>query len=206
MELDQLGNRLASGLARVAVAIQVSGDSIDDGVDGGVERTVAHQLVLLLLNRRQHVFTVHELATELGMSEPDTLAAVGTLARAGLVTIGPAPSYSPQGVRVTLTERGRAESPELLNWAAELLAEVDRLDEENQRRLFAVVVERIAAMQRAGQIPVTRMCVTCRFFGPFAHPGTSTPHHCHLVDAPFGHRALRLRCPDQEPLIRDVVT
>jgi hypothetical protein len=119
--------------------------------------------------------------------------------------VSPSPSYAPHAVRVGLTDRGRALTPETLNWAADLLAEIHRLDEDPQRRLLGVVVDRIAEMQAAGQIAVTRMCVTCRYFGPYAHPGTEQPHHCHLVDAPFGHRALRLRCPDQEPRTRDVV-
>lgn len=194
MELDQLGTRLASGLARAAVAIRAG-----DGAEAGLERTVAQQLVLLVLTRRDHVFAVDELAAEVGMSEAETLGALDPLGREGLVVLSPAPSYAPHAVRVSLTEQGRASSPELLNWAAELLAEIHQLDTDHQRRLLEVVIERIAAMQRAGQIPVTRMCVTCRFFGPYAHAGSDEPHHCHLVDAPFGHRALRLRCPDQEP-------
>jgi hypothetical protein len=54
-------------------------------------------------------------------------------------------------------------------------------------------------MQREGQIPVTKMCVTCRFFDGYAHPGSAEPHHCWLVDAPFGHQQLRLRCPEGQP-------
>jgi hypothetical protein len=53
--------------------------------------------------------------------------------------------------------------------------------------------------QRSGQIPISRMCVTCRFFDPYVHAGTGLPHHCHLVDAPFGNRQLRLRCPEAQP-------
>jgi hypothetical protein len=102
-------------------------------------------------------------------------------------------------VRVTLTERGREEAPELLNWAAELLVEIDRLSEDDQRLLLGEVLDRIVGMQRAGQIPVTRMCISCRFFQPYAHAGSPLPHHCHLVGSPFGHRQLRLRCPEQEP-------
>jgi len=203
VDLDQLGVRLATSLARAAVAIR-SGDDGDD-VRAPLERTVAQQLVLLVLGRRDHVFALDELAAEVGMSEPDTLEALGTLGREGLVGVRPAPSYAPHAVRVSLTELGRAESPELLNWAADLLAEIHRLDEDNQRRLFGVVVRHIASLQQSGQIPITRMCVTCRYFGPYAHVGSLEPHHCHLVDAPFGHRALRLRCPDQAPRARSEV-
>jgi hypothetical protein len=41
--------------------------------------------------------------------------------------------------------------------------------------------------------------VTCRFFDGYAHPGSAEPHHCWLVDTPFGHQELRLRCPEAQP-------
>ena len=102
-------------------------------------------------------------------------------------------------MRVTLTDAGRAQSPELLNWAADLLAELHRLDEGNRRKLLHVVISHIRRLQARGQIPVTKMCVTCRFFDGYAYPGSSQPHHCWLVDSPFGHQQLRLRCPEAVP-------
>ena len=132
------------------------------------------------------------------MNVDDTVTAVATLAREGLVALGPAPSYAPGDVRVELTDRGREQDRRMLNWAAELLVEMDRLDDADQTRLLRLVLDRISAMQWAGQIPITRMCVTCRFFDPYLHAGSALPHHCHLVGAPFGHRQLRLRCPEQQ--------
>ena len=41
------------------------------------------------------------------------------------------------------------------------------------------------------------MCVTCQFFQPNRYPGSDRPHHCALVDAPFGDRHLRLNCAEQ---------
>ena len=196
MELEPLAQHLAAGLARVAVAVHAANG---DERGAGLERTLAQQQVLLLLTRRQDVYPLSELATELGMTTQDTIAAVSTLAREGLVEMGPAPSYSPAAVRVRLTDQGREESPELLNWAADLLAEMSNLDERNQRRLLTVVTEHIRRMQRQNLIPVTKMCVTCRFFEGYAHAGSPSPHHCWLVDTPFGYRELRLRCPEGQP-------
>jgi DNA-binding MarR family transcriptional regulator len=194
VDYEPVALRLAHGLSRAAVAIDMAGDGT-----AGLERTFAQQLILLHLRQRYGTFALDELATALAMTETDTLAALGTLAREGLVAMSPTPSYTPHEVRVGLTERGRAEAPELLNWAADLLVEIDRLSEEEQRQLLQLVVERIIAMQSSGQIPVTRMCMTCRFFEPYAHVGSDAPHHCHLVEAPFGSTLLRLRCPEQEP-------
>ena len=206
MSVDIISNRLATGLARVAVAIRLAGG--DEAA--GLERTLAQQQVLLVLTRRHQdswrsgigrhgATSLEDLAAELGMTEPDVLAALDTLVREGLVLLAPSPSYAAHRVSVELTAKARTQPPELLNWAADLLAEMDALNAADQRHLLSVVAERILSLQRAGEIPVTKMCVTCRFFGPYEHPDAVGPHHCHLVDAPFGHRQLRLRCPEAEP-------
>jgi DNA-binding MarR family transcriptional regulator len=195
VDLETTAHRLATGLVRVAVAVQRS-----DGPDvAGLERTLAQQQVLLMLSRRHEVYHLTELSADLGMSTQATLAAVSTLVREDLVTMDPSPSYAPQDIRVRLTARGRDQAPELLHWAADLLAELGNLDEAGQRQLLDVVVGQIRQLQQAGHIPVTRMCVNCRFFEGYAHPGTPEPHHCWLVDLPFGHAQLRVRCPEQEP-------
>jgi DNA-binding MarR family transcriptional regulator len=193
MDLDAATQRLATGLVRMAVAVRSVGTP-----NAGLERTLAQQQVLLLLVRRKDVYPLAALASDLGMSTTDTHAAVTTLAREGLVTVDPSPSYAPTQVRVALTERGRAQSPEVLNWAADLLGELQNLDLAGERQLLNVVTTQIRQMQQHGEIPVTKMCVTCRFFEGYAHPGTDEPHHCWLVGAPFGHQALRVRCPEAE--------
>jgi DNA-binding MarR family transcriptional regulator len=195
VDFEHTASQLATGLARVAVAVHVAGETADPVL----ERTIAQQQVLLLLSRRRDVYPLTDLSADLGMTTQATLSALATLNREGLVSMGPAPSYAPQDIRVALTERGRAQSPELLNWAADLLAELHNLDDSGQRRLLTVVTDQIRRLQRQGHIPVTKMCVTCRFFDGYAHPGTAEPHHCWLVDGAFGHQQLRLRCPEGEP-------
>jgi DNA-binding MarR family transcriptional regulator len=191
---DDLGHRLITGLVRVAVAAQNAGEAAD-----GLERTLAQQQALLLLARRRRAYSLSGLAADLGMPVSTAQATIATLCREGLVAMGPHPSYSPRDMRVELTEYGLVQAPEFLNWADTLLTEVENLSEVDQRRLLRMVTEQILAMQRRGQIPVTKMCVTCRFFDGYAHAGGSEPHHCWLVDAPFGYRQLRLRCPEQIP-------
>lgn len=194
MDLDTSSRQLATGLARVAVAVHAA-----EGPTAELERTVAQQQVLLLLSRRRDVYPLADLAADLGMTTQDTMSAVSTLAREGLVSLDPSPSYAPSAVRVALTAAGRESAPEVLNWAADLLAELHNLDDVGQHQLLTVVSGQIRRMQREGQIPVTKMCVTCRFFDGYAHPGSTEPHHCWLVDTPFGHQQLRLRCPEAQP-------
>jgi hypothetical protein len=62
----------------------------------------------------------------------------------------------------------------------------------------------IRTLQDAGMIPVSRMCVRCQYFDPYRYPDSATPHHCHLVSAPFGDRHLRLDCEEQALASPDV--
>jgi DNA-binding MarR family transcriptional regulator len=195
VDADSLASRLAAGLVRVAVTAQV--DTVAPGEVPQIERTVAQQQMLLLLARRAENYRLTELASLLGMTVPTAVSTSGALAREGLVRMRPSPSYAPGEVRIQLTARGRSAVPHLANWADALLGEVEYLDEEAQQRVLEHVTEQIVELQRAGRIPVTRICLTCRYFDGYAHPGTNLPHHCHLVDAPFGYRELRLRCPEQ---------
>jgi len=193
VDLEALPHRLATGLVRVAVAMHLAGDD----PAAGLERTLAQQQLLLLLSRRRGGYKLSDLAADVGMTAAATESSIGTLVREGLVVMGPA--AGPGDVPVRITDRGRAQAPELLHWASDLLAEFRKLDEVGQRQLLHVVTGHIRRLQRQGQIPVVKMCLTCRFFDGYAHPGTADPHHCRLVDAAFGHQLLRLRCPEQEP-------
>ena len=193
VEPEALSHRLATGLARVAVAMHLAADD----PAAGLERTLAQQQLLLLVSRRRDGYTFAELAADAGMTVPATASAIGTLVCEGLVVMGPA-AASPADMPVKITDRGRAQAPELGHWASDLLAELRNLNEAGQRQLLQVVTDQIRRLQRQGQIPVVKMCLTCRFFDGYAHPGAADPHHCRLVDAVFGHQLLRLP-PEQEP-------
>jgi len=197
VDAESLASRLAAGLVRVAVTAQ--NDTVAPDEDPHIERTIAQQQMLLLMARRAETYRLTELASLLGMTVPIAVSTSGALAREGLVRMRPSPSYAPDEVRIELTARGRSAVPDLANWADALLGEVEYLDEKAQEHVLHLVTEQIAALQRAGRIPVTRICLTCRYFDGYAHPGTNEPHHCHLVGAPFGYRELRLRCPEQTP-------
>ena len=97
-----------------------------------------------------------------------------------------------------MTTAGRHEAERAAGWADFLLAAVDDLTPEEQEIFYRGLVKMIRGLQTRGEIPVSRMCVTCRFFQPRVHADPREPHHCAFVDAPFGDRHLRLECPDHE--------
>jgi hypothetical protein len=73
---------------------------------------------------------------------------------------------------------------------------VDTLDAAEQAALLRALVKVIRSLQVAGDVPLQRMCVSSRYFRPYAHDDELNPHHCAYVDAPFGDRYLRLNCEE----------
>ncbi|HKT03863.1 MAG TPA: hypothetical protein VJT31_30400 [Rugosimonospora sp.] len=192
---DELAGRLAVGLVRLAAAL-------DAATTGNADRqphTLTEQQVLLVLAGRDGPCSVEELAARVAMTRALLVPVLSRLREDGLITMAPAPSYDPDQVSVALTERGRQLPPPLLNWAGRLLASLAEVPDGEQQRLLTLVVDRIVLLQRRGRLPVARMCLTCRFFQPYAHPGEPDPHHCALVNAAFGHAQLRVHCPEQLP-------
>jgi DNA-binding MarR family transcriptional regulator len=194
MHPDHDDELLAVGLVRLAVAMHEA----TDGHASGGPTTLVDQQVVLTLIQRGDPRSIEELASELGMSVTNLVEALGRLRDDGMVRLDPAPSYAPGHVRVSLTEQGRALPVPLLNWAAHLLGRLNDLPAEEESRLLATVRQHIARLQRRDAIPTARMCLTCRFFQPYAHAGEPRPHHCALVDAPFGHTHIRVHCPEQQ--------
>jgi DNA-binding MarR family transcriptional regulator len=192
--LEAQAQKLIAGLVRVAVMAPTDAPPAEQST-----LPPPHRQVLLLLGRRDREFRLSDLAAELGSSIAATMAIVSPLVADGLVEMRPAPSYAAHDMRVAATERGLAMTPAPSNWAETVLGQVEDLDEPTQARLLRIVTTRITQLQREGRIPVTGMCLSCRFFDGYRHPGTETPHHCWFVDAPFGYRELRLRCPDHIP-------
>jgi hypothetical protein len=192
---ESQAQKLIAGLVRVAVMAPTGADE----EAGRHVRPPLERQVMLLLSRRDREYRLAKLAAELGSSVAATMAVLSPLIADGLVEMRPAPSYASHDMRVAATERGLRETPAPANWADALLAEVDTLDEVAQQRLLRMITTEISDLQQDGRIPVTHMCLSCRFFDGYRHPGTSAPHHCWYVDAPFGYRELRLHCPDHVP-------
>lgn len=192
--------RLVTGLARLATAMR------SQAWEQAARRrlTPTQATALRLLAARPEGMRVGELADQLGVTAQTASDSVAALLRKQLVR----KSVDPRDRRVTrlhLTEEGEAEARLLADWPDALLTAVADLDPDEQRLMLRVVVKLIRGMQERGQMPVARVCVTCRFFMPYAHPDPSTPHHCRFVDAAFGDEQLRTDCPDHvaaDPAIR----
>jgi DNA-binding MarR family transcriptional regulator len=154
--------------------------------------------VVTLLAARPTGMRVRELAAALGVTPATTSDSVAALVRKGLVDKSPGPGDA-RAVVVTLTPRGQQEAAAISTWPDAMLAAVDDLDAAERGALLRVLVKMIRSLQERQAIPAARMCVTCRFFDPYAHPDADRPHHCKFVDAPFGDAELRVDCLDHDP-------
>jgi hypothetical protein len=132
-------------------------------------------------------------------STPPTVSdAMKVLRAKGLVERGPDPADA-RAVVVLLTAEGRAEADRLSAVSAPLHEAVAALSEADFAAMLRGTTTVIRELQDRHAIPVSRMCLTCRFYEPDAHPqDAARPHHCHFVDAPFGDAELRVTCPDHE--------
>ncbi|HET7559265.1 MAG TPA: MarR family winged helix-turn-helix transcriptional regulator [Limnochordia bacterium] len=156
------------------------------------------QILTLLQARAPEGARLAELAAGLAVSPPTASVAVQALVEKGLVAKARAADDA-RALEIRLTDAGRAEAARTANWTDFLLGAVAALDEAEQAVFLRSLLKMIAHLQARGEIPVTRMCTSCTYFRPNAHPGAAKPHHCAFVDAPFGDAGLRFDCPDHEP-------
>lgn len=193
--VDPLEQRLVTGLAKIGLATRHRAWAEAEG--RGLTPTQG-QILALLRARGETGMRLSELADALAVRAPTATLAVQALERKGLVR--KARGAGDGRVRtITLTEAGAAEVARAAGWADFLLTAIDALTPAEQEVFLRGLLTMIRALQRRGEIPVSRMCLTCRFFRPHAHDDPAQPHHCAFVDAPFGDGQLRLECAGHQP-------
>jgi hypothetical protein len=84
--------------------------------------------------------------------------------------------------------RALASLPDPLRDAFEVLADTE------QEQLYRLSIKMIRGLQQSGALPVSRMCLRCRFFDPYRHIGAAAPHHCHSLETALAERQLRIDC------------
>ena len=186
--------RIREGLARLAMAMRV--DEWNKAKASGLNPT---QLAILALleGRGQHEFGVKDIAAHLGVSQPTATDSINALERKGYLAKTPG-QIDRRAVRLALTPEGIANLHAVETGDGLARQAIDALDADEQQDLLLALVKMIRHLQETDAIPVQRMCVTCRYFAPFAHADSAQPHHCNFVDASFGQRELRIDCRDHD--------
>jgi DNA-binding MarR family transcriptional regulator len=187
--------RIASVLAKLATVLR----SHDWAGASQAGLTPTQGRALALLEGETDGLRLGSIAEALAVSAPTASDAMAALARKGLV------ERSQEGgdrraARFRLSKAGAVAAAGAKGWPGFLEAALATLPRAEQAGLNRALIAIVRALQLQGDIPVQRMCVTCRFFQPFAHADdVERPHHCAYVDAAFGDRRLRLDCREQEP-------
>lgn len=198
VEDEPPARRIAIGLAKIGLALK--GRSWRQAGPRGISPTQG-QILAILHTEPTGALTLTEIAERLAVAPPTASDAVRALVAKGLVSKR-RDQRDGRAVAISLTDRGRAEAERVAGWPDFLAAAAATLSPGEQAVFVRALVKLVRELQERGDIPVARMCVSCRYFRPNVHPDAERPHHCAYVDAAFGDRSLRLDCHDHEPATR----
>jgi DNA-binding MarR family transcriptional regulator len=190
---DPLIRRLREGFNRIALVLRT--ELWAAAGDAGLNPTQAQ--VLSLLSSQPVGLRPKEIAAHLGVSAPSVADTLGALVRKGLVQRDPDPGDARAAI-MRATHDGVRLGGEIDQAASEFAGALAKLSPAAQEELLQTQIALIRQLQVAGAIPLQRMCVSCRYFRPHAHPHAAKPHHCAFVDAAIGGRDLRLDCGEHE--------
>lgn len=196
---EPAAQRITAGLAKLGAALRSRAWRAADA--RGLTPTQG-EVLGFLRSRAPLPVRLSAVAEALQTSAPTASDAVAALVRKGLVERG-RDDDDARAVALRLTQAGHGESQRAAEWPDFMLRAVETLPQVEQEALLRALVRMIRELQLRCEIPVARLCVTCRYFRPYAHGTGDAPHHCALVDAAFGDRHLRLDCPDHDPAPAD---
>ena len=188
-----LETRIATGFARINTAMRAKAWS--QAAANGLTPTQAD--ILHLLASRNAPLRLSAIAEQLAITPATASDAVAALVSKDLVEKGRAADDG-RAIALKLTRTGARLAITVPDWTGFLGAAADTLSKEEQAQLLKMIIKMIRALQERGEIPVNRMCVTCKYFGPNESGDPCNPHYCHFVKAPFGDQHLRLDCPEHE--------
>lgn len=193
-----LVQKLGHAMNRIHVAMRAN--SWDICGASGLNPTQGQ--IVMLLGQRFGALRLGEIADELAVSAATVSDSVGTLADKGFVKKDKAKDDG-RAIAVTLTVAGKRLNKKLDSIDESIGFVISRLPEVEQVQLYKTLIRMVRELQSDGRIPVSRMCVTCRYFRPNVHDNPERPHHCALVNAAFGDRSLRADCPEHEAAEED---
>ncbi|MEO0406975.1 MAG: MarR family winged helix-turn-helix transcriptional regulator [Cyanobacteria bacterium P01_A01_bin.135] len=192
---EPIAQRIITGLAKVSTALR---SQAWQGAEAQGLTPTQGQVLTLLQSATGDGMRLSAIAAGLATSPATASDAVSTLVKKGLVTRERA-TDDRRAIAIRLTDAGLAQAQQAASWPDFLLDAVDTLPPDEQAIFFKGLTAIIRKLQEQNNIPVSKMCVTCHYFAPYAHKDGDRPHHCNLVDAPFGDRDLRLDCPEHLP-------
>lgn len=191
---EPITQRVITGLSKLGIALR--SQSWQGAGSQGLTPTQG-QILAMLRARPDGGVRLSEVAKGLATSSATASDAVSALVKKGLVSREQA-ADDRRAIAIRLTPKGQKQAEQAASWPDFLLSAVEELSEEEQTIFFRGLTKMIRKLQEQGKISPSRMCVTCKYFRADVYDDHNRPHHCDLVDAPFGDRDLRLDCPEHQ--------
>jgi len=191
---ESAAQRITTGLVKIGMAVKSRNWS--EAGKHGLTPTQA-QILSFLNGTAQQSASLGEIAEGMAITPPTASDSVSSLVGKGLVTKQRSAADG-RAVTLALTGEGRHLAQEVSDWTDFLASTVEALAPDEQEVFVKGLVKIIRTLQVRGEIPLSRMCVTCRYFRPNIHAGSTAPHHCDYVDMRFGDAALKIHCSDHE--------
>ena len=159
--------------------------------------TPTQRRILDVVASRRESLTLSALARELGVTPATASDSVGALESKGLIQKRRS-EVDGRALALMLTTEGQSSVTALAALPDPLLNAFDALTTDEQEIFYRSAIKMIRGLQETGALPISRMCVRCRFFEPFKARDSDTPHHCNLMSSPLADRHLRIECAEQE--------
>ena len=189
-----LAARLAEALRQLATAAKAAAWS--DWSAHGISATQRSAL-LALTQADAAGLRLAELAERLRVSTATASVSIAALEAKGLLAKHDNPADARSRL-IRLTRSGRSMVARLAASDDPVAAALAGLSDTEREAFYGITLKMIRSLQTGGHLPAAQSCTSCRHFEPWRDPRSDTPHYCHLVDAPFGTRHLRLHCPEHE--------
>lgn len=190
---EPIVTRLREGFERIAFVLRA--DLWAAAGDAGLNPAQAQ--VLGLLGSRPAGVRPKEIAAHLAVSPASIADTLNALVRKQLVVREADPGDA-RAVIVRATRTGFEQGEQIAKAGSQVADALAALSPSARQELLLTQIKLIRQLQNAGAIPHQRMCPSCRYFRPHAHPGATKPHHCAFVDAAIGGADLRLDCAEHE--------
>ncbi|NER85352.1 MAG: winged helix-turn-helix transcriptional regulator [Leptolyngbya sp. SIO1D8] len=190
---EPITQRVITGLSKIGIALR--SQSWQGAESQGLTPTQGQ--ILALLRSHPSGIRLSQVAKGLATSSATASDAVSALVKKGLVSREQA-ADDRRAIAIRLTPEGQQQAKQAASWPDFLLGAVGDLSEEEQTVFFRGLTKIIYKLQVQGKISPARMCITCQYFRANVYDDGDRPHHCDLVNAPFGDRDLRLDCPEHQ--------
>jgi DNA-binding MarR family transcriptional regulator len=194
LQHGDVDKKIVASLERLSQALRVL---LREEAQGHGLSPIQAQFLVHLLFHGVGLGRVGRLARQFDLTRATVSDAVSSLEKKGLVER----EHWPEDKRVAtlrLTPAGEEVARGLATWANPIEELLASTPPEEKEVVIRFLMRLVASLQRSGVVTIARMCVSCRFFRPDAHPGDGSPHHCAFLDLPLARSDLRIDCPEHK--------